>query len=120
MVAKCELSEFHGYVTDFGNITNGDIKLNVINEHVRKVLEVVRSRIAHHYYKGCVSMTSTVTVSCGQYVVTHLIRSVLFNNAYTMGDTYVVICKCLTIIFYRHMIHSELQIMFMSMWLPNF
>ena len=48
MVIKCENVRIPWNVTDFGSITNGEIKINVINAHVRTVLEVIRSRISHH------------------------------------------------------------------------
>ena len=49
-------SEFHGQVTDFGRITNGEIKMNVKNAHVRKVIEVARSRISHHLLQKVVTL----------------------------------------------------------------
>ena len=45
MVVKCENVRISWNVTDFGSITNDEIKIHVINAHVRKVLEVARSRI---------------------------------------------------------------------------
>ena len=44
MVVKCENVRIPWNVTDFGSITNGEIKIHV----VRKVLEVAKSRISHH------------------------------------------------------------------------
>ena len=41
---------------DFGSITNGEIQIHVINAHVRKVLEVARSRISLHLLQKVVSM----------------------------------------------------------------
>ena len=62
---------------DFGSITNGEIMINVINAHVRTILEVTRLRISNHILQKVVSLTVfTVTGSCRQYVLTHLIRSV--------------------------------------------
>ena len=43
MVVKCENVGIPWNVTDFGSITNGEIKINFINAHVRTVLEVTRS-----------------------------------------------------------------------------
>ena len=40
MVVKCENVRIPWNVTDFGSITNGEIKINVINAHVRTVLEL--------------------------------------------------------------------------------
>ncbi len=48
MVVKCENVRIPWNVTDFGSITSGEIKINVINAHDRTVLEVTRSRISHH------------------------------------------------------------------------
>ena len=48
MFVKSENVRIPWNVTDFGSITNGEININVINAHVRTVLEVVRSRISHH------------------------------------------------------------------------
>ena len=41
---------------DFGSITNDEIKINVINAHVRTVLEVIRSRISHHILQKVVPL----------------------------------------------------------------
>ena len=49
MVVKCENVRIPWNVTDFRSITNGEIKINVINAHVGTVLELVtRARISHH------------------------------------------------------------------------
>ena len=40
MVVKCENVRIPWNVTDFGSITNGEIKINVINAHVRTVLTI--------------------------------------------------------------------------------
>ena len=56
MVVKCENVRIPWNVTDFGSITNGEIKINVINAHVRTVLEVTRSRISHHLLQKLVSL----------------------------------------------------------------
>ena len=40
MVVKCENVRIPWNVTDFGSITNGEMKINVINAHIRTVLEV--------------------------------------------------------------------------------
>ena len=56
MVVKCENVRIPWNVTDFGSITNGEIKINVINAHVRTVLEVTRSRISHHILQRVVSL----------------------------------------------------------------
>ena len=58
MVIKCENVRIPWNVTDFGSITNGEIKINVINAHVRTVLEVTRSRISHHLLQKVVSLCS--------------------------------------------------------------
>ena len=58
MVVKCENVRIPWNVTDFGSITNGEIKINVINAHVRTVLEVTRSRISHHLLQKVVSLCS--------------------------------------------------------------
>ena len=58
MVVKCENVRIPWNVTDFGSITNGEIKINVINAHVRTVLEVTRSRISHHILQRVVSLCS--------------------------------------------------------------
>ena len=58
MVVKCENIRIPWNVTDFGSITNGEIKINVINAHVRTVLEVTRSRISHHILQRVVSLCS--------------------------------------------------------------
>ena len=58
MVVKCENVRIPWNVADFGSITNGDIKINVINAHVRRVLEVTRSRISHHLLQKVVSLCS--------------------------------------------------------------
>ena len=58
MVVKCENVRIPWNVTDFGSITNGKIKINVINAHVRTVLEVTRSRISHHLLQKVVSLCS--------------------------------------------------------------
>ena len=56
--SKCENVRIPWNVTDFGSITNGKIKINVINAHVRTVLEVTRSRISHHLLQKVVSLCS--------------------------------------------------------------
>ena len=58
MIVKCENVRIPWNVTDFGSITNGGIKINVINAHdiVRTVVEVTRSRISHHLLKKVVSL----------------------------------------------------------------
>ena len=56
MVVKCENVRIPWNVTDFGSITNGEIKIHVINAHVRKVLEVARSRISHNLLQKVVSL----------------------------------------------------------------
>ena len=58
MVVKCENVRIPWNVTDFGSITNGEIKINVINSNVRTVLEVTRSRISHHILQRVVSLCS--------------------------------------------------------------
>ena len=58
MVVKCENVRIPWNVTDFGSITNGEIKINVINAHVRTVPEVTRSRISHHILQRVVSLCS--------------------------------------------------------------
>ena len=58
MVVKCENVRIPWNVTDFESITNGEIKINVINAHVRTVLEVTRSRISHHILQRVVSLCS--------------------------------------------------------------
>ena len=58
VVVKCENVRIPWNVTDFGRITNGEIKTNVINAHVRTVLEVTRSKISHHTLKKVVSLCS--------------------------------------------------------------
>ena len=58
MVVKCENVRIPWNVTDFGSLTNGKIKINVINAHVRTVLEVTRSRISHHLLQKVVSLCS--------------------------------------------------------------
>ena len=58
MVVKCENVRIPWNVTDFGSITNGEIKINVINAHVRTVLEVTRSRISHRLLQKVVSLCS--------------------------------------------------------------
>ena len=58
MVVKCENVRIPWNVTDFRSITNGEIKINVINAHVRTVLEVARSRISHHILQKVVSLCS--------------------------------------------------------------
>ena len=58
MVVKCENVRIPWNITDFGSITNGEIKINVINAHVRTVLEVTRSRISHHILQRVVSLCS--------------------------------------------------------------
>ena len=58
MVVKCENVRIPWNVTDFGSITNGEIKISVINAHVRTVLEVTRSRISHHLLQKVVSLCS--------------------------------------------------------------
>ena len=58
MVVKCENVRIPWNVTDFGSITNGEIKINVINAYVRTVLEVTRSRISHHILQRVVSLCS--------------------------------------------------------------
>ena len=58
MVVKRENVRIPWNVTDFGSITNGEIKINVINAHVRTVLEVTRSRISHHILQRVVSLCS--------------------------------------------------------------
>ena len=58
VVVKCENVRIPWNVTDFGSITNGEIKINVINAHVRTVLEVTRSRISHHILQRVVSLCS--------------------------------------------------------------
>ena len=65
MVVKYENVRIPWNVTDFGSITNGEIenlfKINVINAHVRTVLELVevtRSRISHHILQKVVSLCS--------------------------------------------------------------
>ena len=77
MIVKCENVIIPWNVTDFGSITNGEIKINVINAYVlRTVLEVTRSRISHHILKKSSVTVLTVTGSRRQYVLTHLIRSI--------------------------------------------
>ena len=56
MVVKCENVSILRNVTDFGSITNGKIKITIINAHVRKVLEVARSIISHHLLQKVVSL----------------------------------------------------------------
>ena len=56
MVVKCENVRIPWNFTDFGSITNGEILINVINAHVRTVLEVTRSRISHHLLHKVVSL----------------------------------------------------------------
>ena len=56
MVVKCENVRIPWNITDFGSITNGEININVINAHVRTVLEVTRSRISHHILQRVVSL----------------------------------------------------------------
>ena len=58
MVVKCENVRIPWNVTDFGSITNGEIKINVINAHVRTVLEVTRLGISHHLLQKVVSLCS--------------------------------------------------------------
>ena len=58
VVVKCENVRIPWNVTDFGSITNGEIMINVINAHVRTVLEVTRSRISHHILQKVVSLCS--------------------------------------------------------------
>ena len=58
MVVKCENVRIPWNITDFGSITNGEIKINVINAHVRTVLEVTRTRISHHILQRVVSLYS--------------------------------------------------------------
>ena len=58
MVDKCENVRIPWNVTDFGSMTNGEIKTNVINAHIRTVLEVIRSRISHHILQKAVSLCS--------------------------------------------------------------
>ena len=60
MVVKCENVRIRWNVTDFGSITNGEMKINVINAHniIRTVLEVTRSRISHHILQKVVSLCS--------------------------------------------------------------
>ena len=58
MVVKCENVRIPWNVTDFGSITNGEMKINVINAHIRTVLEVTRSRISHHILQKVVSLCS--------------------------------------------------------------
>ena len=65
-------------VTDFGSmITNGEIKINVINAHIRTVL--TRSdqieNIPSYTTKSSFTVF-TVIGSCQQYVLRHFIRSV--------------------------------------------
>ena len=45
MVVKCENVRIPWNVTDFGSITltNGEIKINVINAHVRTVLDQIEN-----------------------------------------------------------------------------
>ena len=59
--SKCENVRIPRNVTDFVSITNGKIKINVIDAHVRTVLELVevtRSRISHHLLQKVVSLCS--------------------------------------------------------------
>ena len=58
MVVKCENVRIPWNITDFGSITNGEMKINVINAHIRTVLEVTRSRISHHILQKVVSLCS--------------------------------------------------------------
>ncbi len=60
MVVKCENVRIPWNVTDFGSITltNGESQINVINAHVKTVLEVIRSRISHHILQKAVSLCS--------------------------------------------------------------
>ncbi len=58
VVVKCENVRIPWNVTDFGSITNGEIMINVINAHIRTVLEVTRSRISHHILQKVVSLCS--------------------------------------------------------------
>ena len=58
MVVKCENVSIPWNVADFESITNDEIKINVINAHVRTVLEVTRSRISHHSLQKVVSLCS--------------------------------------------------------------
>ena len=58
MVVKCENVRIPWNVTNFGSITNGEIMINVINAHVRTVLEVTRSRISDHILQNVVSLCS--------------------------------------------------------------
>ena len=84
MVVKCENVRIPWYVTDFGSITNGEIKINVINAHVRTVLEVIRSRISHHIPQKVVSLTHCV----------HCDRQLSMFNAF---DPVSLIQQCLDI-----------------------
>ena len=58
MVVKCENVRIPWNVTYFGSITNDEMKINVINAHIRTVLEVTRSRISHHILQKVVSLCS--------------------------------------------------------------
>ena len=84
MVVKCENVRIPWNVMDFGSITNGEIKINVINAHVRTVLEVIRSRISHHILQKVVSLTHCV----------HCDRQLSMFNAF---DPVSLIRQCLDI-----------------------
>ena len=57
-VSNVKMSEFHGMSRILEALANGRIKINVINAHVRTVLEVTRSRISHHLLQKVVSLCS--------------------------------------------------------------
>ena len=77
MVVKCDNVRIPRNVTDFGSITNGEIKITIIiNAHGRKVLEVARSRISRHLLQKVVSQCPLCLAVVDKYVLMHLIRSV--------------------------------------------
>ena len=56
--SNVKMSEFHGMSQILEALTNGEIKINVINAHFRTVLEVIRSIISHHILQRVVSLCS--------------------------------------------------------------
>ena len=56
--SNVKMSEFHGMSRILEALTNGEIKINVINARVRTVLEVTRSGISHHILQRVVSLCS--------------------------------------------------------------
>ena len=76
MVVKCENVRIPWNVTDFGSITNDEIKINVINAYVRTVTRSDQiENIPSFTTKSSVTVF-TVTGSCRHYVLTYLIGSV--------------------------------------------